>query len=353
MNIKSSLVRSGIFSRMLYLMPDAVLRLKKKPKLTIEVTNVCNLRCPLCPTASTMRRPRGFMSLENYKKIIDGVVGLKSYVEMDFAGEPTLNKHLIEMISYANSRGIKTMISTNMMMGHGFDFEGLVKSGLTYIVMAVDGASQETENKYRVGADFRRVLKNMKAVTSARERLNSETPIITWQFIVMKHNQHEIVKAEKMAKEIGVDRLLFKSLSIIIGKDGKTGASFIPHDRKKLSGNIDLPDDERYTKNYRDENAAKKEVKVCSWLWDSVILWNGDVTICCADYHGDAVVGNVFRDGGFKNVWKSRKYAMMRKKIIRREIPICRMCQRLIYTENTGRLIELKKYRRLLPQSYF
>jgi radical SAM protein with 4Fe4S-binding SPASM domain len=65
----------------------------------------------------------------------------------------------------------------------------------------------------------------------------------------------------------------------------------------------------------------------CSFSFhETEILWNGDVTVCCYDYDGDYVIGNVFSDGGFKKLWKSGKYRAIRKKIVRQQLKICKTC---------------------------
>lgn len=67
-------------------------------------------------------------------------------------------------------------------------------------------------------------------------------------------------------------------------------------------------------------------------MWQSVVLWNGDVTICCYDYNGDYKIGNIFENGGFKEIYKSKKYGEIRRKIMKGELAICENCE----GKNTG-----------------
>jgi len=89
---------------------------KKLPTIIIiDVTNSCNLRCPVCPVTFAMHRPRGLMTLDIFKQIVDDFVPEKRKPAMyfNFSGEPTLNKALPDMIAYAHDRGHETFVSPN------------------------------------------------------------------------------------------------------------------------------------------------------------------------------------------------------------------------------------------------
>jgi len=89
---------------------------KKLPTIIIiDVTNSCNLRCPVCPVTFAMHRPRGLMTLDIFKTIIDDFrrEASKPAIYFNFSGEPTLNKDLPDMIEYADRHGHETFVSTN------------------------------------------------------------------------------------------------------------------------------------------------------------------------------------------------------------------------------------------------
>ncbi len=334
MKLGRSLSKNRMFVRSMQYIPDSLLmRLRKSPLITIEPTNFCNLKCPLCPTNNLPKRKKGFMTLENFKTIIDEIKSIKSYIMMDFAGEPTLNKDLLKMIRYAADNGLKTQISTNATLLHKLGYENIIESGLTHLVLAVDGITRETEEKYRVGANFNQVMENMRGVVDARKKLKSKTPEIDWQFVVMEHNQHEIPEVVNTAKEIGIDVVGFKSLSILCGYEFSKEEF---EEIQKKTG-IRLPSEEFRRKR------AEKPLLICPWIWQSVIYWNGDVAVCCHDFNGEIIIGNVFRDGGFKKVWKSKKYGGIRKQILKGELKICKNCEMFGKSDNLGRTIDLRK----------
>lgn len=291
--------------------------------LMVEPTNLCNLACPLCPTGNkSLKRTRGFMPLDGFKKIIDELGGYLLNLTLWNYGEPMLHKDIYEMIEYAKTKNIFLRLSTN---GHFFDnkenVERLVSSRLDDLIVALDGASQETLSKYRVGANFEAVINGIKSVVEAKKRLKSKLPFIELQFVVMKHNEHEVEKMKKIAEEIGVNKLTLKTVTLEIenAKD----------QREKMEQF--LPDREEYGRYAKDKKdlAVKKTVKNnCIRLWlSSVINWNGDVVPCCYDADGVFTFGNAF-EKSFREIWLSDKYVKFREMILRnkKNIKMCSNC---------------------------
>ena len=184
--------------------------------LMIEPTNVCNLSCPTCPTgAGKLRRPPGFMPLDRYKIIIDELSNVLLDLTLHNYGEPLLHKQICEMIKYASIKGINVRLSTN---GHFFRdrnyVQKLLLAGLVDLKISLDGASQETYEKFRMGGDFDEIIRGAKLLTEEKKKLHLSIPNIEMQFILMKPNQHEMEKVHKIAEDTGVDRLYIKSVGI-------------------------------------------------------------------------------------------------------------------------------------------
>ncbi|MFH1575341.1 MAG: radical SAM protein [Candidatus Nealsonbacteria bacterium] len=287
-------------------------------RIIIEPTNACNLRCPLCPVSSA-KRGKGFLSLENFKKIIDDILDLKS-INFGWSGEPLLNKELFEMVKCSSARGIKTIVSTNTVLLNE-RVDEILASGLDNLIVCLDGASKETHEKYRVGSNFESIKKNIAVFCGAKRERGLKKPYISLQCLLTKYNEHEIPQIIELAKSLGVQELSFKTLSlgssVSAAEKIKRAEAFLP------SGGFS-----RYNlKN--GEQVLKSQPKLCSWLRQAVILWNGDVVPCCYDVEGTLAVGNVFSDGGFKKVRQSEKYKKYRQKIIKKEFALCRNCGRV------------------------
>jgi len=176
------------------------------PVVMIEPTNICNLQCPLCPSGNgTLKRAKGYMDLDVFKKIIDDIEKTAFMVVLWNQGEPYLNKDFSKMVKYASDRGLFTLVSTNGNID--YEAEEIVKSGLDSMIVSLDGTTQETYNKYRVNGKLNTVIKGVKEIVAAKKKLKRSNPLLRWQFLVMKHNEHEIEEIKLLAKELEVDNL--------------------------------------------------------------------------------------------------------------------------------------------------
>ena len=286
-------------------------------RLIVEPTDICNLRCPLCPTP-TLKREKGFLSLENFKRIVDDIPGLKS-INFGWAGEPLLNKEIFKMVKYADSQGIQTRINTNTVLLNQYIDEAL-DSGLNNLIVCLDGTSKETHEKYRVGSNFESIKKNIKDFCAEKKRRGLKQPEVTLKSLVTKDNEKKMTDMIELAENLGVDNLEFKTISLSLSTHTTLGETI------RRAGEF-LPSSQFSRYNFKDgKPVLKSQSKLCSWLRQGIILWNGDVVLCCYDIEGDLVVGNVFKDGGFKKIWKSEKYKKYRQKIIKKELALCKNC---------------------------
>lgn len=284
------------------------------PIIMIEPTNLCNLKCPLCPTGNgSLKREKGFMKFEVFKKIIDESCKKSLMVVLWNQGEPYLHKDFNKMVKYASAKGLFTLVSTNGNLA--MQAEEIVNSGLDSMIISLDGTTQDTYNKYRVNGKLDKVLENARKIVEARQKLNKKNPLLRWQFLVMKHNEHEIDKIKKMAAELQVDNLELKSIQIYSKDDVH---NFLPRNPKY-----------RRYKIVGDNFELKFGVKNrCRRIWtNAVVNWNGDVAICCFDKEGKYYVGNL-QDSELKQLWKNHSIMKIRNQILkdRIAIPICRNC---------------------------
>ena len=174
---------------------------------TIETGSVCNLRCPGCPTGRREKgMPKAILTYEQFRILFDKIMPYALRFHLFNWGEPFLNKDILPMISLSAAHGIATHIDSNLTLREFSreEAEAIVASGLTRLVGSIDGASQETYGKYRIGGDFARAIKNLETLRKARDRLGREKPRVVWKFLINAFNEHEMEKAKEMAAGIGV-----------------------------------------------------------------------------------------------------------------------------------------------------
>lgn len=176
-------------------------------RVRLEVSTVCQLRCAGCgfQRGGEDNLGRGFLSLENFKKFCDRNPFVRE-IEISNYGEPFLNPQLVEMMYYAKEKGISLVCSNGSNFNTVSDeqIHALVDTGFKAITLSIDGASQEVYEKYRVGGDFNRVIKNVKKLQAYKKEKGSELPKLKWQYIFMEHNELEIGKAKALAKELDI-----------------------------------------------------------------------------------------------------------------------------------------------------
>jgi radical SAM protein with 4Fe4S-binding SPASM domain len=285
--------------------------------VSIEPTTNCNLHCPECPSGlKSFTRPTGNMENAFYKNAIEEIGDKLVYLYFYFQGEPYLNPHFPDMVKHASAKKIYTVTSTNAHFLTERKARETVESGLDRILISIDGATQQSYEQYRIGGNLEKVIEGTKNLVCAKKELGSKTPHIVFQFLVVKANQHEIEAVKKLAEEIGVDEVKFKTAQIY---DFKQGSELIPTIDKYS----------RYQKQNDGTYRIKNELLNHCWkLWHScVITWDGRVVPCCFDKDAKHQLGDLNLTA-FSKIWQGPQYRSFRAALLRSrsEIDICTNC---------------------------
>ncbi|MFY0625373.1 MAG: SPASM domain-containing protein [Reichenbachiella sp.] len=285
--------------------------------LAFEPTTSCNLRCPECPSGlRSFTRPTGMLDKDFFEEKILEMKSHLWYLTFYFQGEPYLHADFLAMVSIANENRIYTTTSTNAHYLNQEKAKATVNSGLDRLIISIDGTTQETYEQYRVGGELEKVLEGTKNVVDWKKKLKSKTPHLIFQFLVVQPNEHQIVEAEKLAKEIGVDEIQFKTAQIY---DYENGSPLIPDNDKYA----------RYQKNDLGKYSLKNKLENQCWkMWHScVITWDGKVVPCCFDKDAKHPMGDL-NDLSMKEIWYGKKYKDFRKSVLtsRSAIDICQNC---------------------------
>src|SRR5438093_10864934 len=129
-------------------------------EISLESTAKCNLYCPMCPR-NIYTFDNENMDLELYRKIVEDC---KQYVEFVWPygiGQPMIHPNIFEMIRITREAGIRTGMSTNATLIDERRAALMLDSGLDYVIVAFDGASKPTYEKYRVGAVCEKTRENI------------------------------------------------------------------------------------------------------------------------------------------------------------------------------------------------
>ncbi len=285
--------------------------------ISIEPTTSCNLRCPECPSGlRSFSRPTGMLQTDLCYQIIDSLAATTPYLIFYFQGEPYLNPKFLDYVQYACSKKMYTATSTNAHYLDDKNAKLTIESGLSRLIISIDGTDQETYEQYRVGGKLSKVLEGTKNIVAWKKKLKSSTPFIIFQFLVVKPNEHQIEDIKSIAKDLGVDEVRFKTAQIY---DYEHGNELIPNNEKYS----------RYKKLSDGTYQIKSSLANQCWkMWHScVFTWDGQVVPCCFDKDADHGMGSL-QTQSFKEIWNSPAYYNFRLALFksRSEIDICKNC---------------------------
>jgi len=185
-----------------------------KRGIMVENTVQCNLQCLNCQRKSILKtRKKLRMSLGDMEKVAQSIkssnIGVISFFNL---GEPFLSDTIYEELSILKKHNPDTAIyvSTNgLHLKQGKKMEAALLAD--YIFVSLDGATNESVNKYQVGGNFETTYKNIKDLISLRNSRNQVKPVVDWKYVVFSWNdsQAEIEKAVELAQAAKLDILSF------------------------------------------------------------------------------------------------------------------------------------------------
>lgn len=283
--------------------------------LSIEPTTSCNLRCTQCPSGlRNFTRPTGMLEKELFEKIISENKKHLLYLNLYFQGEPFLNPNFIKFVKIANQNKIFCSTSTNAHYLTLEKSQEIIESGLDRIIISMDGTTQSSYEKYRVGGELEKVKKGIENLVLAKKKTNSKIQIII-QFIIFKYNEHEIEEIKNLFEENKLVKLEIKTAQIY---DFQEGENILP-ENKNFS---------RYQKLEKEIRIKNSFYNECWRMWHSaVVTWDGKVVPCCFDKDAKYAMGDLSKVS-LNSIWNNEEYQNFRQKLLknRKEIDICTNC---------------------------
>ncbi len=277
-----------------------------------EPTNICNLSCEMCPSGKgLLKRPRGTADMDLYRKFITENRETLIDIILHFQGEPLMYKQLGEMIAFARQNRIYTMFSTNgQLLAQNIDI--IRNARPDRIIVSLDGLSDETYTKYRVGGKVQNVLNGLEKLSQLPA---NERPFIELQFLVFSHNEHEIPDLQKLKKKYHIDKITLKSAQIYENSQ----VDFLPENKNFSRYEVSE------SGSFRLKNGIKNQCK--RLIFGTVVCFDGRVVPCCFDKDADHEFGSIANQS-LHEIRNSKKYIDFVNKVFsnRNEISICNNC---------------------------
>jgi pyruvate-formate lyase-activating enzyme len=303
-------------------------RVASRPfQLMVDPVNNCHLACPGCLHTSnpafekTFDWPGGAIKPEIFSRFLGENGPLAWGLVLYNWGEPLLHKQTPALIRSAKRQFLHVCLSTNLSVR--FDVDALVSSGLNFLFLSIDGATQQGYSRFRRGGDLELVLDNVRRILEARRRLGTGLPFVLWRYLTFEHNLDEVETAMAMAREIGVDQFSVTTPFDVSWDDPEIRAARSPLEGTYLlrpdavfKGALDewrtadLDEDEIEREFGRSwlsrlpvssepvDEPSRANASTCRWLYQSVTLdARARVLPCCmAPEHGKRKVYGSYPD---------------------------------------------------------
>ena len=268
--------------------------------VNVELTNSCPMKCVICPRPKKMTREIGFMDFQIFRSIIeqyrtDNPFASDNVVWLHHFGDSLLHPDFDKFITYMSSRGMKPGISINPWLLTSEKAIRLLRAQPAQILIMFDGIDDESFFETRgVLGIFQKSYENTLYFLRISKELSPGTDVaITCVDIPMwKEKCNRIVKFWCERHGIEVQR---KQFTVWNGESDYINSLADQIELGKMRDNI-------------DKNVCTSPFSTLS------ILFNGDVVICCYDYNGFSVIGNV-RLERISDIWNSDKIRCLRYQI--------------------------------------
>lgn len=288
----------------------------------LELASLCNLRCPMCYTITEEFKEKvnaKLMSFELFKKIIDEIKGKVPALRLSLRGESTLHPDLIECIKYAKDNGIKEIsFLTNGSKLQLSYFEKLVKAGIDWITISIDGLDDEYE-RIRKPLKFKETLQKVKDMSQYKKDNNLYKPVIKIQSLwpSIKKDPERFYNTFSSI----TDLIAFNPLIDYLQKDS----------------------DIVYIENFS-----------CPQLYQRIVVGaDGSVMMCSNDEENSHILGNANTETIY-SIWHGEKLNNVRKLHLENEgyknLDVCKKCYLPRATESTessevnGRKFDILNY---------
>jgi radical SAM protein with 4Fe4S-binding SPASM domain len=249
----------------------------------VETTAKCNLYCPMCPRENH-KQPKADMSDEIFERLVRESGRSAEHMMLIGLGEPMMDRKIFDRIEYCERHNISTLLSSN---GTFFDEKTcarLLDTPLEHITLSFDGATKESYEYYRKGANFEKVRDNFVRFARMKHERRAKVQVVV-QMVRMERNAGEVDEFMRFWSAVpGVDHVRIK-------------------------------EDETNLLQPEAGHAAQDWKHPCHYLWRGPIYvkQNGDVYPCCQSYTMDgSPVGNL-EETSLEQIWNSAEMQRMRR----------------------------------------
>ncbi len=305
-------------------------------ELEIEITTKCYLRCVMCEHTywKDEKYRHQDMTFEQFKKIIDQFPKLR-YINVTGEGTGFLNKEFFKMLDYLNKKNVNTMFVESFDLFKEDFVEKIIDLNVERIEVSLDAASKAIYEKIRVGANFDRVITNLRALKKIKQEKKTPFPYIFFRLIAMKDNVGEIPRLLELVHELDVNLGKLTDVQVVgllsFPEIDHLNISSIPPEIIEASNQLAKKYNINLIWSHTSNNCAS--IDYCAKWLQPYIMIDGSALLDCALLMSnnriklkEDALGNLYEED-FKQIWNKPRYRKTRASVNKKNGPVPYLCQ--------------------------
>lgn len=323
--------------------------------LMVEVSTVCNLKCPGCERVLYQEEPslgglpKANVSFENIKKLEKVLPYVYSTYFVGGLGEPFLNPEFWEIHNFFKKFRIKTGFFTNASLLDEEKIKRTFKERVDSVLVSIDASSKEKYEAIKKGSSWEKAVFALKMFSRLKKENGKKDFQLGLNFIFRTDNCEDIFDYLDLAKEMEINFINASAHIVHVEREKDKSMFDLKTDYKEKLFSKAKEKADRLGIRLRLPNISPFKNCLCYHLWHGVcIFYNGDVCACPFFrthrpfyYHArdgkvfyekkqynDTVLGNYLKQDFFTEIWNGKRAQELRRSELekRSDCNPCSLC---------------------------
>jgi MoaA/NifB/PqqE/SkfB family radical SAM enzyme len=284
----------------------------------IECTTRCNLKCTMCEI-SYWTEKSGDLKLGNLKKMVEHLPRLKR-VDLTGIGEALMNRSFFDALQFLKTRGLYVTLNDNFTLMTDKAARRIIELGVNQIFLSLDGATKDTYEQIRLGANFDKVIGNARRLIQMKGEMGKKQPEVKINTVVSSTNYRELPAIIELAHSMDIGMVQFVNVMVFENTANLETTGVQREVRLKFRESLELA--RQLGILLKIELFDKLPVQRCQFPWKrNFVTYDGYVHPCCyTTQTGDRAAQNKRSFGSlisdrFENIWSGAGYITFRKKM--------------------------------------
>lgn len=311
--------------------------------MEIDITNNCNLRCVMCnfsdPRYYKVRKQE--ISVEKFEELASQVFPRMNKISLSFGAEPLLHRKIEQLFAIlADYKVPYTYMHTNGLLLRKSSIEAMIKHRFSSLSISIDAATKETYENIRIGGKFEKLIANLHLLKKIKAEHGVEHPTLSFNFVIMRQNMHELPAFIDMAAELGAigvnathmiawDRVGNVDMAATHEKERfntflaqaqqrakEHGIPLVAPEPFELESKVGLVVStyERSEEVFAYDTSKVPETLACPFPWVFVAVDMKGNVVPCGWWYNEQPMGNIHKLD-FYDIWRGKPYERLRQRL--------------------------------------